>query len=105
MPSLIINLLTNSEGGFESKKIFKKFDKILRCDGNKNNSQPQDVDFENDPFLFSRAANCTFPGSAVFQLMKLHSETIERVNEYFHNITIKNAWLTDYNLRSVFKYL
>jgi hypothetical protein len=106
MPSLIINLLTNSEGGFESKKIFKKFDKILRCDGNNNNNnQPQDVDFENDPFLFNRTANCTFPGSAVFQLMKLHSETIERVNEYFHNITIKNAWLTDYNLRSVFKYL
>jgi hypothetical protein len=105
MPSLIINLLTNSEGGFEGKKIFKKFDKILRCDGNNSNNQPQDIDFENDPFLFNRTANCIFPGSSVFQLMKFHSETIKRVNDYLYNTTIRNAWLTDYNLRSVFKYL
>jgi hypothetical protein len=58
MPSLIINLLTNSEGGFESKKIFKKLDKILQCNGNNNvnnyYTNNQDVDFESDPFLFNR---------------------------------------------------
>ncbi|RWS06838.1 hypothetical protein B4U79_08355 [Dinothrombium tinctorium] len=102
LPSLIVNLLTISHGRYNSSYVFKAFDRILRCTPSSrydSTSHRMDVDFENDPNLWQRAANCHFPGFAVFQLTYDVSEAIKRFNEYSYSVTIHKAWMTDYNIR------
>lgn len=93
-PSLIVNLLTVSQGYF-SQQLFTKFHNILQCTVH----QRAQVDFETDPHLWQRASSCFFPGSAIFRMTQHHSEAIKRVDEYLYDVTIHKAWLTDYNIR------
>ncbi|GIY53465.1 hexosaminidase D [Caerostris darwini] len=94
IPSLIIDLLTVTQGYF-SQQLFTKFHHILQCTVH----QRSQVDFETDPHLWQRASSCFFPGSAVFRMTQHHSEAIKRVDDYLYDVTIHKAWLTDYNVR------
>lgn len=69
LPSLIINLLTVTQGYF-NQQLFTKFHHILQCTVH----QRAQVDFETDPHLWQRASSCFFPGSAVFRMTQHHSE-------------------------------
>ncbi|GFT14208.1 hexosaminidase D [Nephila pilipes] len=94
LPSLIIDLLTVTQGYF-SQQLFTKFHHILQCTVH----QRSQVDFETDPHLWQRASSCFFPGSAVFRMTQHHSEAIKRVDDYLYDVTVHKAWLTDYNIR------
>ncbi|GBM82078.1 Hexosaminidase D [Araneus ventricosus] len=94
LPSLVIDLLTVTQGYF-SQQLFTKFHHILQCTVH----QRSQVDFETDPHLWQRASSCFFPGSAVFRMTQHHSEAIKRVDDYLYDVTIHKAWLTDYNIR------
>lgn len=94
IPSLVVNLLTITQGYF-SQTLFSKFHRILQCTVH----QRGQVDFETDPHLWQRASSCFFPGSAVFRMTQHHSDAIKRVNDYLYDVTIHKAWLTEYNVR------
>ncbi|RWS27090.1 hypothetical protein B4U80_05337 [Leptotrombidium deliense] len=104
LPSLVVNLLTLSHGRYNSTYVFKMFDRLMRCPSNTHyySSNQLEVDFENDPNLWQRAANCLFPGSSVFQLTMDVVEAVKRFNEYSYSVTIHKAWMTDYNVRRNF---
>ncbi|KAG8185057.1 hypothetical protein JTE90_017074 [Oedothorax gibbosus] len=93
-PSLIINLLTVTQGYF-NQQLFTKFHHVLQCTVH----QRSQVDFETDQYLWQRASSCFFPGSAIFRMTQHHSEAIKRVDDYLYDVTIHKAWLTDYNIR------
>uniref|UniRef100_A0A2L2Y7K7 beta-N-acetylhexosaminidase n=1 Tax=Parasteatoda tepidariorum TaxID=114398 RepID=A0A2L2Y7K7_PARTP len=94
LPSLIIDLLTVTQGYF-SQTLFTKFHNILQCTVH----QRVQVDFETDPHLWQRASSCFFPGSAVFRMTQHHSEAVKRVDDYLYDVTIHKAWMTEYNVR------
>src|SRR2546427_448175 len=85
LPSLMINLLTVNEGSPDKKSIIKKFDKIMGCSSSYNvnsfySSYSQGtLDLDNDPFLFSHASNCFFPGAPVFKMVQQHTDAIKKV--------------------------
>lgn len=102
LPSLIVNLLTVSAGKFDSSLVFKRFDKIMQCSrGGSYYSQQgaQEVDLEQDPYLWQRAAGCFFPGSAVFRLTQHLQDAVKRVNDYIYDVTVHKAWMTQYNVQ------
>lgn len=94
IPSLVVNLLTVTQGFF-SQTLFSKFHRILQCTVH----QRGQVDFETDPHLWQRGSSCFFPGSAVFRMTQHHSDAIKRVNDYLYDVSIHKAWLTEYNVR------
>lgn len=100
LPSLMVNLLTVSSGKYDSYSIFKKFDKIMSCSrGSYYSAGAQEVDFEQDPYLWTHASGCFFPGAAVFRLTQHVADAVKRVNDYVFDITVHKAWMTDYNVR------
>ena len=103
LPSLTLNLLTLSNGKFEPS-LYSRFSKILSCSPTRNYYTSVGVsttegDLENDQFLWQRASNCFFPGSAVFHMTQHLSEAVKRVNDYVYDVTVHKAWMTDYNVR------
>lgn len=99
-PSLIVNLLAVTNGRFDSKTLMKKFDQILGCA-----SAHQPFDLEVDPYLWSAAGSCTFPGSDVFRLTQSVQKMVKQIDDYIYDVTIHKAWLTDYNVRHNITYL
>lgn len=102
LPSLILNLLTTTNGKFDSAVIFKKFDSIMGCQSSRNsfyNSPSSTPNFDSDPFLWNYASSCFFPGSAVFRLTQHTADVVKRVNDYEYDVTVHKAWMTAYNLR------
>lgn len=105
IPSLILNLLTVSDGKFENQEILKKFNTILQCSNGQRNyygsggALSNEFDFDHDPFLWSRAGTCSFPGVNVFKLTQQVEESVKRVDEYIYDVTIHKAWMTEYNVR------
>lgn len=97
MPSLIIDLLTVTNGRYETK-LLKQFDNLMSCD--QNYYYPGDKIFSQDPNFFSKA-NCKFPGSRIFRVMQEFDVVNRKVNDYLYDVTIHKAWLTDYNVRLV----
>ena len=101
LPSLILNLLTTTNGKFDSTVIFKKFDSIMSCQSNRNGyyNSPSTPNLDSDPFLWNYASSCFFPGSAVFRLTQHTADVVKRVNDYEYDVTVHKAWMTAYNLR------
>jgi len=103
LPSLMTNLLTVSNGKFDSAVVFKKFDSIMSCNGrnlySNSPSTSSSPDLESDPFLWSYASSCFFPGSAVFRLTQKTAEVVKRVNDYEYDVTVHKAWMTAFNVR------
>ncbi|XP_053206083.1 hexosaminidase D-like [Panonychus citri] len=119
LPSLIIDLITLKNGHFDVTKVFKEFDKIMKCSSSSsysnnnnqygyreesnmigsNNGNTNGFDFESDPYLYNRASNCLFPGSSIFKMTQTVADAVKRVNDYIYDVTIHKAWLTDYNVR------
>lgn len=105
MPSLILNLLTVSEGKFDNPVIVKKFNSVLQCSSPSRNyyssgtALSNEFDFDHDPFLWSRAGSCNFPGVNFFKLTQTVEDTVKRVDEYIYDVTVHKAWMTEYNVR------
>lgn len=99
LPSLVLNLLTTSNGRFDSPLIFKKFDSIMSCSSHNFYNTPSNPDLDSDPFLWNYASSCFFPGSAVFRLTQRTADVVKRVNDYEYDVTIHKAWMTAYNVR------
>lgn len=110
LPSLILDLLTVTNGRYESK-LLDKFDKLMNCDKNvyNTNDKLDKLDkfsniFAQDPNFFSKS-NCRFPGASIFKLMQEFEIVDKKVNDYLYDVTIHKAWQTDYNYRYfIFKY-
>lgn len=104
LPSLILDLLTLTNGKFETS-LFSRFDKILGCTTSRGyysslgGSASGDTDLDNDPFLWQRASGCFFPGSPVFRLTQSTADAVKRVNDYIYDVTVHKAWMTEYNVR------
>lgn len=105
MPSLILNLLTVSAGKFDNQAIFKKFNSVLQCSSSARSyyssgtAASNEFDFDHDPFLWSRAGSCNFPGANLFKLTQSVEDTVKRVDDYIYDVTIHKAWMTEYNVR------
>ena len=104
LPSLIINQLTLKNGKYDAASIFKKFDKIMQCpllgrSHYQGGPSTDVVDFEQDPYLWERAAGCAFPGASVFRLTQHVTDAVKRVNDYLYDVTVHKAWMTEYNVR------
>lgn len=95
LPSLILNLLTVSQGQ-HNEDTDKKLLEVLQCTMHSTKSI---VDLENDPYLWRLGNPCSFPGSAVFRLTQYRHEVIKKVKEYLYDVTIHKAWLTEFNIR------
>ncbi|KAH9388663.1 Hydrolase [Tyrophagus putrescentiae] len=95
LPSLILNLITVSNGRYESN-LLDKFDNLMNCE--KNYFYTNEKIFTQDPNFFSKS-NCKFPGANVFRLMQEFESVDKKVNDYLYDVTIHKAWLTDYNIR------
>lgn len=104
LPSLALALLTLTSGNFKPELIFAQFDQRMRCrpDGQhfaQDSERALQLIDQNDPNLFSRAADCQFPGSDVFRLMQRHLEVTKSAKNYLYDVTEHKAWLTEYNIR------
>lgn len=102
LPSLVLNLLTVSNGKFDSSVVFDKFDKIMKCSARSrfySGTSSATPDFDMDPFLWTYASVCSFPGVRVFKLTQQTSDVIKRVNDYIYDVTVHKAWMTDYSMR------
>ena len=99
LPSLVLNLLTASNGKFDAAVVFKKFDSIMSCSSRNFYNTPSTPDLDSDPFLWNYASSCFFPGSAVFRLTQRTADVVKRVNDYEYDVTIHKAWMTAYNVR------
>ena len=94
LPSLILDLLTVSNGKYESNLV-EKFDNLLNCEQSYMTLKRL---LKQDPNFFTKSY-CNFPGASIFRLMKEFREVNKRVDDYLYDVTIHKAWLTDYNVR------
>lgn len=99
IPSLVLDLIALKNGHFDSTKTLKEFDSTMKCKRNEYYASDYNTDLESDPFLYSRASHCSFPGVSVFRMTQQLSQAVKRVNEYLYDVTIHKAWLTEYNVR------
>lgn len=100
LPSLILNLLTVSNGKFDPT-LWKKFDQIMSCPGRSSfySGGTTAPDLDQDLYLWSYAGSCLFPGSSVFRLTQHTADVVKRVTDYEYDVTIHKAWMTAYNVR------
>lgn len=61
-PSLILNLITATNGKFDSNAVLKKFDQVLQC---RTSAYQPPFDLDSDPYMWTRAASCLFPGGSL----------------------------------------
>ncbi|XP_074596750.1 hexosaminidase D [Brevipalpus obovatus] len=99
LPSLIVDLITLKDGHYQSSQVFKQFDEIMHCATFGDRSLNDDVNLDNDPYLYNHVTQCEFPGAPVYRMTQTVSEAIKKVDEYIYDVTIHKAWLTDYNIR------
>lgn len=95
LPSLILDLLTITNGRYESG-LMDKFDKLMNC-GKIFHSFGNNI-LTQDSTFFSKS-NCKFPGSDIFRLMHEFESVNKRVDKYLYDVQIHKAWLTEYNVR------
>jgi len=97
IPSLALSLISVTFGAFDSKRVFQRFDRALRCPA--DSPALSDDALAEDEHLWRRAGGCQFAGAAIFRLTESHAEVVKRVSEYLFDVTQHKAWLTEYNVR------
>lgn len=55
------------------------------------------VNFNSDPFMWSKLSRCFFPGSSFYRLLNRFHSTEKEVKEFLHVTTKSKGWMTDYN--------
>ncbi|KPM07047.1 hexosaminidase D-like protein, partial [Sarcoptes scabiei] len=93
LPSLILDLLTVSNGKYESRLIRKLYE-ILNCGQNVMISN-ENIFSKNSNFF--HLAQCDFPGSKILQMINDFEEINKRVDDFLYDLTVHKAWLTRYN--------
>lgn len=93
LPSLILDLLTVSNGKYESQLIRKLYE-ILNCGQNVMISN-ENIFSKNSNFF--HLAQCDFPGSKILQMINDFEEINKRVDDFLYDLTVHKAWLTRYN--------
>ncbi|KAH9423131.1 Hydrolase [Dermatophagoides pteronyssinus] len=99
LPSLILDLLTATNGKYESR-LLEKFHHLMNCpDHIANAYNTMGIRLFTQEPTFSHLTDCDFPGSKVFRLMQEFEIINKRVDDYLYDVTKHKAWLTDYNFR------
>ncbi|GBL87937.1 Hexosaminidase D [Araneus ventricosus] len=97
LPSLVLNLLTVSQGQF-NKEVFPRMQELLECSSRAH----YHLDLEHDPYMWRALGVCFFPGSAVFRITLRHNEVTKSLDKYINDITVHKGWMTEYNLNHNF---
>lgn len=97
LPSLILNLLTVSQGHFNNK-IFPQMQELLDCSSRSH----YHLDLEHDPNMWRALVVCFFPGSAVFRLTLRQYDVAKSLDKYIFDITTHKGWMTEYNVNHNF---
>lgn len=97
LPSLILSLITVSEGSF-SIDVFPKMQDLLECSARIH----YHLDLEHDPYLWRALSVCFFPGSPVFRLTLRHNDVTKSLDKFISDTTKHKGWLTEYNVRHNF---
>lgn len=79
LPSLIINLLTVSNGEFNYKETFAQFDKLMNCSkvSNRYNNRVYGYDKDDssllgkDVYLYNKASLCNWSGNYFYRFFNL----------------------------------
>lgn len=96
-PSLMLNLLTVSQGQFDSK-VFPKMQELLEC----SSRMHYHLDLEHDPNMWRALGVCFFPGSSIFRLTLRHYDVAKSLDKYIFDITTHKGWMTEYNVNHNF---
>lgn len=96
LPSLAINLITVSHGYLNSS-IYPEIFEAMKC--THSPKYLTNLNLDNDPFLWDRFAYCSFPGSLVFKATARLDAIKKDTNSFIEKVTLKRAWITDYNRR------
>lgn len=97
LPSLILNLLTVSQGHFDNK-VFPKLQELLECSSRKH----YHLDLEHDPNMWRALGVCFFPGSALFRLTLRQYDVAKSLDKYIYDINTHKGWMTEYNVNHNF---
>ncbi|GFT73860.1 hexosaminidase D [Nephila pilipes] len=97
LPSLLLNLLTVSQGHFDNE-IFPKMQELLECSSRAH----YHLDLEHDPSMWRALGVCFFPGSAVFRVTLRHNEVAKSLDKFIADITTHKGWMTEYNINHNF---
>ncbi|GIY13692.1 hexosaminidase D [Caerostris darwini] len=97
IPSLVLNLLTVSQGQF-TNDIFPKMQELLECSSRAH----YHLDLERDPHMWRALGVCFFPGSSIFRITLRHHDVTRSLNKYIADITTHKGWMTEYNVNHNF---
>lgn len=97
VPSLVLNLLAVSKGGFD-RDVFPRMQELLECSSRIH----YHLDLEHDPFMWRALGVCFFPGSPVFRLTLRHHDVTKSLDKYMDDITRHKGWMTNYNINHNF---
>lgn len=99
LPSLAVNLIAISHGYFNAT-VYGKLYEALNC--MQTPKYQTDLNLDSDPFLWDKFSWCYFHGSLAFKSTARLDATRRDVRSYIDRVTLKRAWLSDYNRRHNF---
>ncbi|CAG0915239.1 unnamed protein product [Notodromas monacha] len=101
IPSLLLNLLIVTDGGFDWPRQEKRFRDALECHLGDTTHTSNTFDWDNDPNMLRLVSMCSFPGSKFLRVAKRYLMTLESYKTKVTELKAK-GWFTDYNVRHRF---